>query len=79
MRLRLMLGLVLLLIIVAGCANTTSTIFKSYKPHPEDYPIEVVSGFPEDREYEAVAMIDTFFIDIANTIVIQFYIGWFGG
>ncbi len=79
MRLKLMLGLVLLLIIVAGCAKTTSTIFKSYEPHPEDYPIEVVSGFPEDREYEAVAMIDTFFIDITNTIVIQFYIGWFGG
>ena len=62
-----MLGLVLLLIIVAGCAKTTSTIFKSYEPHPEDYPIEVLSGFPKDREYEEVA------------IVTQFHIDWFGG
>ena len=43
---------------VAGCAKTSSTVLKTYPAQAADHPIDVLSEFPSDRQYEQIALLD---------------------
>lgn len=47
-----------LIVALAACATTSSTVLKTYPAYPEDHPVEVLSDFPRDRSYEEVALVD---------------------
>ncbi len=43
---------------VAGCAKTSSAVLKTYPAQAADHPIDVLSEFPSDRQYEQIALLD---------------------
>ncbi len=45
-------------IVAAGCAKISSTVLMTYPAQPDDHPIEVLSEFPKDKEYEEIASLD---------------------
>ena len=43
---------------VAGCAKSSATVLKTYPAQSADHPIDILSEFPSDRQYEEIALLD---------------------
>jgi hypothetical protein len=52
------LAVVIMSLLLGGCAKSSSTVLKAYPPRADDYPIEVLSAPPTDKKFEEVALID---------------------
>ena len=52
------LALVLISFVIVGCAESSATVLLEYPAQPDDYPIEILSEFPRNREYKEIALLD---------------------